>query len=107
MYLGKIVEIAENASLFEAPRHPYTRALLSAVPTLESNPFPRSQLLLDGEPPSPINLPTGCTFYSRCPMRTDICRQAEPELSSAQDGGEVACYFAGSVVAVRLAAAEA
>jgi peptide/nickel transport system ATP-binding protein len=62
MYLGKVVELADTASVFFEPRHPYTRALLSAVPTLEEKPYRTEDCLLEGEPPSPIDLPPGCSF---------------------------------------------
>ncbi|MCC6303603.1 MAG: ABC transporter ATP-binding protein [Rhodobacteraceae bacterium] len=91
MYLGRIVELADNATLFEAPRHPYTRALLSAMPTLEANRFPREEYLLDGEPPSPIDLPRGCAFRSRCPRAAADCAATDPRLAPFADGNAAAC----------------
>lgn len=96
MYLGKVVELADNAAMFASPQHPYTRALLSAVPTIERNPLSGAEYVVDGEPPSPIDLPQGCTFWSRCPIRTAHCRSAEPPLIVDGSGGKAACFYAGS-----------
>ncbi len=91
MYLGRIVELADNKTLFEHPHHPYTRALLSAMPTLEDNRFPRSQYLLDGEPPSPIDLPLGCSFRSRCPRAQNDCEKNDPPLRALGGANYAAC----------------
>ena len=96
MYLGHVVEVADRATLFAAPRHPYTEILLSAVPV--PNPrTPAKRILLQGDPPSPANPPTGCRFHTRCPLAQDICKQARPELTprEATAGGTqwVACHF--------------
>lgn len=91
MYLGRIVELADNSTLFERPHHPYTRALLSAMPTLEENRFPREQYLLDGEPPSPISLPEGCSFRSRCPRAQADCARIDPPLRDYARDGAAAC----------------
>ena len=91
MYLGRIVELADNATLFECPHHPYTRALLSAMPTLEDNRFPRPRYLLDGEPPSPIDLPLGCSFRSRCPRASSDCEKIDPPLLALAGGNYAAC----------------
>jgi oligopeptide/dipeptide ABC transporter ATP-binding protein len=91
MYLGKIVELADAETLFATPRHPYTRALLSAVPL----PDPRKRLNfspLQGEIPSPLNLPLGCTFHPRCPLAEDICRRDIPEVVEIEGGHSVACH---------------
>jgi peptide/nickel transport system ATP-binding protein len=93
MYLGKIVELADNETVFVNPAHPYTRALLSAVATLERKPFRTSDCLLDGEPPSPINIPAGCSFAARCPVAYEACQRSEPELRAVA-GGLTACLLA-------------
>lgn len=93
MYLGEIVEIADNQTLFSNPAHPYTRALLSAVSTLESNPFDPLVHLLEGEPPSPIDIPEGCAFRSRCPIALPVCAGVSPPLlKRAGQPGFVACH---------------
>ena len=91
MYLGRIVELADNTTLFEHPHHPYTRALLSAMPTLEHNRFPRPRYLLDGEPPSPIDLPLGCSFRSRCPRAQNDCQKTDPPLLALAGENYAAC----------------
>lgn len=95
MYLGKIVELADRDELYAAPKHPYTKSLLSAVPI----PDPqiekrRKRIILAGDLPSPINIPSGCRFHTRCPMAQDICRQVEPAYE-AKAGREhyAACHF--------------
>jgi peptide/nickel transport system ATP-binding protein len=93
MYLGKIVELADNETVFVNPAHPYTRALLSAVATLERKPFRTSECLLDGEPPSPINIPAGCSFAARCPFAYETCERVEPALRAVA-GGLTACLLA-------------
>lgn len=92
MYLGKVVEVAEADELFLNPKHPYTRALLSAIPepTLHRK---REKIILKGDVPSPKNPPTGCRFHTRCPIATDYCRTNEPKLENV-NGHEVACHFA-------------
>ncbi|MDB5946944.1 MAG: peptide transporter substrate-binding protein, partial [Ramlibacter sp.] len=96
MYLGHIVEVADRDTLFSAARHPYTEILLSAVPV--PNPrTPAKRILLQGDPPSPANPPTGCRFHTRCPLAQAICSQEKPPLSPrASEGGIehlVACHF--------------
>jgi peptide/nickel transport system ATP-binding protein len=94
MYLGKIVENADNARTFEHPANPYTRALLSAVPVLDKGPFNPADCLVEGEPPSPINVPKGCSFASRCPKAADLCRNTEPPFTTlGQAPSGVACHF--------------
>ncbi|WP_035669385.1 ABC transporter ATP-binding protein [Bradyrhizobium liaoningense] len=92
MYLGKIVEVAPRREIFAAPRHPYTKALLSAVPLPEPG-AQRNPIILKGDVPSPINPPNGCRFHTRCPYVFDRCRTEEPVLRAA--GGEqwVACHL--------------
>lgn len=95
MYLGRIVEIGDKKSLYEDPQHPYTRALLSAVPL----PDPaaerrRERIVLLGDPPSPAAPPPGCTFHPRCPKAQQICRTERPLLRTAASR-EVACHFPG------------
>ena len=95
MYLGQIVEQADRISLFKNPRHPYTRALLAAVPSVHGNAGDRrDRVRLRGDPPSPVNLPAGCRFASRCPQAQAQCREASPPLEERADGHQVACFFA-------------
>jgi oligopeptide/dipeptide ABC transporter ATP-binding protein len=92
MYLGKIVEYAEKKTLFTQPKHPYTEALLSAVPV--PNPkLRREKRLLQGDVPSPINPPPGCTFHTRCPYAMDRCRQEIPVLKEIAAGHGVSCHL--------------
>ncbi|WP_406399460.1 dipeptide ABC transporter ATP-binding protein [Streptomyces sp. NBC_00879] len=94
MYLGKIVELTDRKSLYEAPMHPYTKALLSAVPV----PDPRrrgtksDRILLKGDVPSPISPPSGCRFHTRCWKATEICKKQEPPLLALKTGHQVACH---------------
>ena len=91
MYLGRIVESGPARDLCRNPVHPYTAALLSAVPTL--NPETRSnRIVLGGDPPSPIDPPTGCPFHPRCPVAQDRCRTERPELREIQPGRSTACW---------------
>jgi peptide/nickel transport system ATP-binding protein len=90
MYLGTICEIAETRILFESPRHPYTRALLSAIPRLEDE---RPQhIKLKGEVPTPIHLPSGCVFHARCIHANERCKQEVPQITVLEDGTRVACH---------------
>ena len=90
MYLGQLVETAPTRALFDAPRHPYTKALLSAIPSLDPDQRGNIQKL-EGEIPSPTNPPSGCTFHTRCPQVHDDCRHEEPKLENAGQEHEVAC----------------
>ena len=89
MYLGRIVEIADKATLFAAPRHPYTRMLLDAIPDIHMSG--RSRTPVQGEVPNPLNPPSGCTFHPRCPHANERCRVERPKLLSFC-GAEVACH---------------
>lgn len=102
MYLGKIVELGDRDEIYSAPKHPYTRALLSAVPIPDPQIEKRRQrIILSGDLPSPIKIPSGCRFHTRCPMAQDICREVEP-VFEAKEGREhySACHFAEKVTPV-------
>jgi oligopeptide/dipeptide ABC transporter ATP-binding protein len=92
MYLGKIVEMAAYRELYTTPRHPYTEALLSAVPVPDLD-AKSERVILGGDVPSPINPPSGCRFHPRCPKRMDICPNEEPQLKDLGDGHQVACHL--------------
>ena len=93
MYLGHLVEEAETDELFTHPLHPYTRVLLSAVPTPDPRTH-RERIVLEGELPSPLSPPPGCPFHTRCPHCTEQCRMVFPEMKTAADGHLVACHLA-------------
>ena len=92
MYLGKIVEIASKRNLFEAPLHPYTEALLSAVPVPDPE-FKKERIILTGDVPSQMNIPPGCSFHTRCRYAQDICNDAAPELLDKGDDHFCACHY--------------
>lgn len=92
MSLGKVVEFADTATVFFDPGHPYTKALLSAVPVLEEHRCKAEDCLLEREPPSPIDLPTGCSFRARCPAAFESCRAVEPGLVTRGPGRVAACH---------------
>jgi peptide/nickel transport system ATP-binding protein len=95
MYLGKIVEIADSAELYANPMHPYTRALLSAIPNPEFG-GKKERILLNGDLPGPMNIPSGCGFHPRCPSAMDECRHREPtfqELTDTTNGHKVSCLL--------------
>ncbi|HYE82332.1 MAG TPA: dipeptide ABC transporter ATP-binding protein [Clostridia bacterium] len=91
MYLGKIVEMASKNELFKDPQHPYTTALLSAIPAPDPE-VKRSRVKLEGDVPSPIDIPKGCRFFKRCSQRTAVCEETEPELTDIGNGHLVACH---------------
>jgi oligopeptide/dipeptide ABC transporter ATP-binding protein len=92
MYLGKIVEIADRAALFAQPQHPYTEALLSAVPVPDPDAA-KKRIILRGDVPSPINPPSGCRFHTRCPYAFDRCKTEEPPLQEVRPGHSAACHL--------------
>jgi len=93
MYLGKIVELTDYKRIFDNPLHPYTKALLSAIP-VPSITYEREQIILEGDVPSPIEPPEGCRFYGRCPWRQDDCKDRTPELREIDPEHFVACHYA-------------
>jgi oligopeptide/dipeptide ABC transporter ATP-binding protein len=96
MYLGRIVEMADSEQIYLRPRHPYTEALLNAVPVPDPQ-RPRQRQILSGEIPSPINPPTGCHFHPRCPYAQEICRSQYPALTEHTSGHQSACHFSAEV----------
>ncbi len=92
MYLGKIVEIASKKELFNNPKHPYTLALLSAIP-IPNPKAKKNEIILEGDLPSPINPPSGCRFHTRCPYAKPICKKEEPILKDIGNGHKVACHL--------------
>jgi oligopeptide/dipeptide ABC transporter ATP-binding protein len=95
MYLGKIVEMASDRELYLNPKHPYTRALLSAVPTAApgAREKRKNRQLLAGDVPSPINPPSGCRFHTRCPRVMDECRRREPPVTDIAPGHRISCFL--------------
>ncbi|NVK44403.1 MAG: ATP-binding cassette domain-containing protein [Oceanospirillaceae bacterium] len=90
MYLGSLCELAPTKTLFATPRHPYTQALLSAIPRLETGR--PGHIKLEGEVPTPVNLPSGCVFHGRCPHANERCKREIPQLIATSEGGQVACH---------------
>ncbi len=98
MYLGKIVELGPAADVIERPRHPYTRALVSAIPVPDpGKERARQRIVLPGDPPSPLHPPAGCAFHPRCPFAQEKCRAAVPALAPAGPGHEAACVRLGEI----------
>lgn len=92
MYLGNIVELTDYKSIFADPLHPYTQALLSAIPIPKVG-LKRERIVLEGDVPSPINPGPGCVFYGRCRNRKDICKEAKPNFEEKKPGHFVACHL--------------
>jgi oligopeptide/dipeptide ABC transporter ATP-binding protein len=98
MYLGKIVEVSPAEELYDKPIHPYTQALLSAIPIADPKENrARTRTVVEGEPPSPINPPPACRFHTRCPHATEICRTIEPPLAQYANGHLAACHHPQNV----------
>ena len=92
MYLGRIVELTDSDRLYSSAKHPYTQALLSAIPSLD--PAKKSKrILLPGDVPSPANIPAGCAFHTRCPHATQVCREQMPEFKEVETGHRVSCWL--------------
>ncbi|MFD0717642.1 ABC transporter ATP-binding protein [Paenibacillus sp. GCM10027626] len=96
MYLGKLVEIGDSEEVFTRPRHPYTKALISAIPEIAPD-HTEEPIKLTGEIPSPLNPPSGCRFHTRCPFAVERCKTEMPELRTAKDGHAVACHLAETI----------
>jgi oligopeptide transport system ATP-binding protein len=96
MYLGKVVEIANSETIYRDAKHPYTRALLSAVPMPDTD-LKKERIVLEGDVPSPVNPPPGCTFHPRCAYREALCSQTEPPLDFGPEGHGVACHVFGPI----------
>ncbi|MFD2444701.1 ABC transporter ATP-binding protein [Bacillus sp. CGMCC 1.16607] len=93
MYLGKMVELTDSDTLFESPKHPYTQALISANPIPNPKLRDKPKIILEGDVPSPINPPSGCTFHTRCPYAQPKCREEIPKFVQANDNHFVACHY--------------
>lgn len=93
MYLGRIVELADSRALYRKPRHPYTEALLSAVPSMNPD-IQRERVILSGDVPDPSNPPSGCAFHTRCAYARELCKQQVPDWREDENGHGVACHFA-------------
>ena len=93
MYLGNVVELADAATIFDDPRHPYTVALLSSIPTTDPDSGEKERIILEGNIPSPIKPPAGCKFHTRCYMACEKCKRVPPELREIEPGHFLACHF--------------
>jgi peptide/nickel transport system ATP-binding protein len=95
MYLGKICEVAPTREFFESPRHPYTQMLLSSIPVISEaeEKLKPAKVISTGEIPSPVDIPPGCSFYSRCPARMDLCTQVDPTMIELEPGHQVRCHL--------------
>ena len=107
MYLGKLMEVSPAEELYTKPIHPYTVALLGAIPIPDPRENrDRERVIVSGEPPNPIDPPTGCVFHPRCPRATEVCRTEEPPLTTYPGGHLAACHHPLSATAEEVAAAE-
>jgi peptide/nickel transport system ATP-binding protein len=93
MYLGELVELGDSSGVYNSPRHPYTEALLSAIPVIDADAEARERIVLTGDLPNPIDKPTGCAFHPRCRYAQDLCRTEKPLLQIQTDGRQVACHY--------------
>lgn len=96
MFLGKVCEVADKDALYEKPLHPYTRFLIDAIPQADPHLRNKEKKILTGDIPSPVHVPTGCRFHTRCPYAKEICCCEEPRMQQI-DGHQVACHFAGKI----------
>jgi oligopeptide/dipeptide ABC transporter ATP-binding protein len=99
MYLGRIVEVAPTEELFTEPRHPYTRALIDSIPRMTETSV-NDGFEVEGEPPSPYDVPAGCRFHPRCPLASEICRENDPPLLAVGPAHESACLKAGELALI-------
>ena len=95
MYLGRIVELAPSDRIYDNALHPYTKALISAIPTIDEDGETKERIMLTGDLPSPIDPPSGCAFHTRCPYATEKCRTERPELKEIEPGHFAACHNIG------------
>jgi peptide/nickel transport system ATP-binding protein len=93
MYLGNLIELAESEELYKNPLHPYTKALISAIPTTDNDPNKPKRIILEGDIPSNIFPPSGCKFRTRCPLATEHCAKEKPEYREVSKGHFVACHY--------------